>query len=133
MAGFGGKTRTSGQGRPKGARNKRTVETEARLAEAANAACAALPNAFQGDAHALLMLVYKNEDLDLSLRLDAAKAAIRYEKPALASLDSKVHAELNARVETETIDPADLTYEEREAMREIVSVVRRRREAAASA
>ena len=39
---------------------------------------------FQGDAHAFLMMVYKDPSLPLALRLDAAKAAIPFEKPALA-------------------------------------------------
>jgi hypothetical protein len=97
MAGVGGKTRTSGQGRPKGARNRRTVETEARIAEAAAEVSHALPQAFQGDAHALLMMVYKNPANELPLRLDAAKAAIRFEKPALSSVEAKHSGALNVR------------------------------------
>jgi hypothetical protein len=38
---------------------------------------------FKGDAHAFLMMVYKDPSLPLALRLDAAKAAIPFEKPAL--------------------------------------------------
>jgi hypothetical protein len=41
---------------------------------------------FAGDAHAFLMAVYKNPKLDLHTRIDAAKAAIGYEKPRLASI-----------------------------------------------
>jgi hypothetical protein len=132
MAGFGGRTRTSGQGRPKGVRNKRTVETEARIARAAEAAAKALPEAFQGDAHALLMLVYKNEALDLGVRLDAAKAAIRYERPALASVDAKAAVDVNTTVSApQVIDPRSLTVEQRTALREIL--VSARDEAAAVA
>lgn len=55
-------------------------------------------NLFQGDAHALLMLAYKNEDLPLALRLDAAKAAIGYEKARLAQIE---HAgRIDSRVES---------------------------------
>jgi len=125
MAGFGGRTRTSGQGRPKGARNKRTVETEARIAQAAEAAAKALPEAFQGDAHALLMLVYKNETLDLSLRLDAAKAAIRYERPALASVDARSVVDVSTTVAPPmVVDPRSLTLEQRTALRGILRAVR---------
>jgi len=46
--------------------------------------------AFEGDAHALLMAVYKDAALALDLRVDAAKAAIRYEKPALAQVQADV-------------------------------------------
>jgi hypothetical protein len=40
---------------------------------------------FKGDAHAFLMMVYKDPSLPLALRLDAAKAAITFEKPALVA------------------------------------------------
>ena len=51
---------------------------------------------FEGDAHAFLMLTYKDKSLPHNLRLDAAKAAIRFEKPALTAIDAnntieKVH------------------------------------------
>jgi hypothetical protein len=45
-----------------------------------------IPNAFEGDAHAFLMAVYKNEGLATQLRMDAAGAAIRYEKPPIAAV-----------------------------------------------
>jgi hypothetical protein len=41
---------------------------------------------FEGDAHALLMFVYKNPALDIQIRLDAARVAIKYEKPSLAAI-----------------------------------------------
>ena len=47
----------------------------------------ALPNAFEGEAHELLMAVYKDQDLPLPIRIDAAKAAIGYEKPKLAAVE----------------------------------------------
>ena len=43
---------------------------------------------FDGDAHAFLMLTYKDKSLPHNLRLDAAKAAIRFEKPALTAVDA---------------------------------------------
>ena len=46
-----------------------------------------MPDAFTGDAHAFLMLVYKDPRQPMELRLEAAGKAIRYEKPALASVD----------------------------------------------
>lgn len=72
-------------GRQKGAKNKHTKEREAKMAAAAEAIKNLLPNVFAGDAHALLMAVYKNELADIDLRIDAAKAAIRYEKPTLVA------------------------------------------------
>jgi hypothetical protein len=37
------------------------------------------------DAHTLLRLVYRNTALDLGVRLDAAKAALRHETPVMAT------------------------------------------------
>src|SRR5437899_6386885 len=45
-----------------------------------------IPNAFAGDAHALLVAVYKDPRQDLHTRLDAAKAALPYEKPRLQAV-----------------------------------------------
>ena len=59
------------------------MEASARAIEAA------LPQGFSGDAHALLVSVYKDESRDIHLRIDAAKAAIRYEKPALSATELK--------------------------------------------
>jgi hypothetical protein len=38
-------------------------------------------SAFTGDAHAFLTSVYKDQQQPLVMRIDAAKAAIGYEKP----------------------------------------------------
>jgi hypothetical protein len=76
-------------GRQKGTKNKRTVELERQRAEAEKALHAALgDDLFEGDAHALLMAIYKNKKLPMDLRADCAKVAIRFEKPALASTDN---------------------------------------------
>ena len=50
--------------------------------------CSAL-DAFDGDAHSLLVAIYKDKSRPVELRLEAAKAAIRFEKPALAALDAR--------------------------------------------
>lgn len=76
------------RGRPKGAKSKATIEREAAAAEAVARVEEKLQGAFEGDAHALLVAVYKDGDLPLPVRIDAAKAAIRYEKPALAPQDA---------------------------------------------
>lgn len=60
------------------------------MAETARAVSEAIPEAFEGDAHALLMAVYKDPSRPIDLRVDAAKAAIRYEKPALANIEANV-------------------------------------------
>ena len=75
------------RGRPKGAPNKRTVERVAAMAQTAQAIEAALPEAFAGDAHSLLVAIYKDKTRPIELRIDAAKAAIRYETPALAAVE----------------------------------------------
>src|SRR6476660_497384 len=75
------------RGRPSGARNHHTLEREQRIMEAASVIAELLPSAFQGDAHALLMAVYKDTTLPLQTRIDAAKAAIAYEKPRLAAVE----------------------------------------------
>lgn len=76
-----------GAGRKSGTPNKRTADRVAAMAQAAQAIGAALERAFAGDAHSLLVAVYKDETLPIDLRLDAAKAAIRYETPALAAVE----------------------------------------------
>jgi hypothetical protein len=78
-------------GRRRGTPNKRTVEREQAAAAAASKIAVALgEDAFDGDAHAFLMAVYKNDRLPVELRMDAARAAIGYEKPRLAAVEAKV-------------------------------------------
>lgn len=74
-------------GRQKGTPNKRGAAVKQAAAEAVERIVGEMPGAFDGDAHALLVTVYKNPAHEWNLRLDAAKAAIRYEKPALATVD----------------------------------------------
>lgn len=75
------------RGRPPGAANKSTLERQKKLDEIASQIGAAIDDAFEGDSHAFLMAVYKNPALPMNVRLDAAKAAISYEKPKLASVE----------------------------------------------
>jgi hypothetical protein len=76
-------------GRKPGSKNRRTAELEAATETAARTISEALGTAFEGDAHAFLMAVYKNEANPIDIRIDAAKAAIRFEKPSLAALEAK--------------------------------------------
>lgn len=99
------------RGRPPGAKNKRTAEIEAKALATARAIEAALPGSFEGDAHALLMMVYKDVTQPIELRLEAAGKAIRYEKPALASVD---HTSLGKSIKPEISDKP-MTAEEWEA------------------
>jgi hypothetical protein len=74
------------RGRPAGAKNKITREREQAMREAAEKLADVLPGAFQGDAHAFLMTVYKDPQMPIERRIDAAKAAVGYEKPKLAAV-----------------------------------------------
>lgn len=82
--------RRPGAGRKPGSRNGFTKERLAKAEASAAAVLEAMPEAFAGDAHALLMTVYKDPSNPIDLRVDAAKAAIRFEKPALSNVEAKV-------------------------------------------
>ena len=71
------------RGRPAGAKNKRTEEREAAVRAAAAFLEGTIDGAFEGDAHTFLIAVYKDPEMPLNVRVDAAKAAIGYEKPRL--------------------------------------------------
>jgi hypothetical protein len=77
-----------GSGRPSGKPNKRSEAHQEAVARAAAVVEQALPEAFHGDAHALLMMVYKDQGQPIQTRIDAAGKAIGYEKPKLASVDN---------------------------------------------
>lgn len=98
-------------GRKKGTKNTATVERQRAVAEMTVKLEATLPNVFKGNAHELLMAVYKNEDLPLPTRIDAAKAAIPHETPKLSSVEHKGDPdnplEQNSRVELVVIDAGD--------------------------
>ncbi len=75
-----------GPGRPPGRKNNRTLQLE----EAARQAAAAFGHAFEGDAHAFLMAIYKNGSLPLEIRILAASRALRVEKPLLSTSHNRV-------------------------------------------
>jgi hypothetical protein len=84
-----GKRTGKPRGRPKGSKNIRSVEREELLEKVSEKMKEAVPNLFTGDAHMLLMAIYRDPEQPLPVRIDAAKAAIRYEVPALASVETK--------------------------------------------
>ncbi len=94
-----GKITGNPKGRPKGAKNKRTAAREKAVSAVSSALSNVIDGAFHGDAHALLMAVYKDPKNQMDLRVDAAKAAIRYEKPALSSTSLKNADDNPLRVE----------------------------------
>lgn len=91
MSGRGGKR--AGAGRKKGSKSGTTIRREEQLRAASELISKSIENVFDGDSHALLMAVYRNQDLPLDVRLDAAKAAIGYEKPRLAAVEHSGDAE----------------------------------------
>tara|TARA_R110000822_G_scaffold62916_10_gene154883 strand:+ start:5974 stop:6351 length:378 start_codon:yes stop_codon:yes gene_type:complete len=96
-----------GAGRKKGSKNEASKKREESVKLAAQLVAEFMPNAFAGDSHALLMAVYKNQDLPLLVRIDAAKAAIGFEKPRLSAtnvtLDDKRDPEQFTEAELEII------------------------------
>ena len=74
-----------GAGRRKGSKNQHTKEREAAIEVARKKLAKTLPDAFDGDAHALLMAVYQDASHPIRIRVDAAAKALPYEKPALKS------------------------------------------------
>jgi hypothetical protein len=73
-------------GRKTGTPNKRTQELREAMTTAAKQIEQLIADAFEGDAHALLVAIYKDPTRTIELRLEAAKAAIGYEKSRLASV-----------------------------------------------
>jgi hypothetical protein len=75
-------------GRKPGSKNRRTRELESEQIKLVDRISEIISDPFDGDAHALLVCIYKDQSRDISLRLDAAKAAIRFEKPALGAVET---------------------------------------------
>jgi hypothetical protein len=81
---------------------------------------------FHGDAHALLMTVYKDLKQPIGLRIEAAKAALPYEKPRLASIENKVVDEFDNMTDEQVEAWLDERAEARVAMRRRQADVRHR-------
>ena len=75
-----------GAGRPKGARNQRTVAVERAMQVMAEKLKQAVPDAFEGDGVAYMQSVYRDPSFSHELRLDAAAKAARFERPTLAAV-----------------------------------------------
>lgn len=82
-------------GRQRGSQNKRTIEKTKSQAETARLIGEIMPDAFIGDAHSLLQATYKNPEFDLHARVDAAKAALPYEKHRLVQKDVNLKADVS--------------------------------------
>jgi hypothetical protein len=89
-------------GRKAGTPNKRTVALQNATAAAAEQINATLGReGFEGDAHTLLMSVYKDPNQPIGLRMEAAKAALPYEKQRLASIETKAVSEYEKMTDEE--------------------------------
>jgi hypothetical protein len=89
-------------GRAKGTPNKRTKEMLDAAREAREKARRVLGNdTFDGDAHTLLVLVYRDTSLPIELRLDPAKVAINYESPRLQAIQVEGHTEIEVNIPPE--------------------------------
>ena len=83
-----GSPKTPGSGRKAGTPNKKTREAAERAVEVGRVLAEYLgEHCFPGDAHALAMAIYKDVRIDPELRLEAAKAAMPYEKPRLSAVE----------------------------------------------
>ena len=82
---------------------------------------------FHGDAHALLMTVYKDLKQPIGLRMEAAKAALPYEKPRLASIENKIVDEFDSMTDEQLEAWLDERAEARVKMRHRSSAEVRRR------
>jgi hypothetical protein len=78
-------------GRKKGTPNRITRARREALLRVEEQLAQTMGEAFTADAHALLVAIYKDPSQPLIMRLDAAKAAIGYEKPKLSAVDASVN------------------------------------------
>ena len=96
------------RGRPAGSKSKVTRKREDELKAAALRIEAALDDPFLGDSHDLLIFVYKDQSLPWATRIDAAKAAISYEKPRLAAIEHSGNAEKPLTLQVVSGVPRDM-------------------------
>jgi hypothetical protein len=84
-----------GAGRPKGSRNKRTLELQHRIADSG-----LTPLDY-------LLSVMRNEQAEEALRLEAAKAAAPYVRARLNSIEMKAEVEKKRVVKREPLTPEE--------------------------
>jgi hypothetical protein len=73
-------------GRRKGSKNKKSPEHRRALEQASAKLEEAMPGVFSGDAHAFLMMIYKDPSKPLHDRINAAGKALPFEKPRLQAV-----------------------------------------------
>src|SRR5256885_7285693 len=74
-------------GHKAGTPNRRGEKRKAAIKAVAERLAAAIPEAFDGDAHAYLMAIYKDPSHETAVRIDAARAALPFEKPRLSPVE----------------------------------------------
>jgi hypothetical protein len=88
MSGWGGYR--PGGGRPKGSQSANVKARKAAQREIVHKVVQQFqidhPDAFPGDAVSLLQCIYRDAALPLEVRIDAAKAVARFERPQLAAV-----------------------------------------------
>jgi hypothetical protein len=97
--------RREGAGRPKGAKNQRTVAVEQAMQVVAEKLRQSVPNAFEGDGVAYMQSIYRDPSFSQELRLDAAAKAARFERPTLAAI--AVQQPPRARLDLSTLTAAE--------------------------
>ena len=87
MSEWGGKR--EGAGRRRGSSNPNTERAKAEIRAAMAKYEPTIPDLFEGDAVGLMQLIYKDPRWDISVRLDAAKSAAKFERPTLQAVLTK--------------------------------------------
>jgi len=105
--------RREGAGRPRGSRNPNTKAKREAIKAVVAQFEARTPNVFEGDAVALMQLIYRDPSQDMGLRLDAAKSAAKFERPVLSAV--AVQQTPKARV-----DLSALTLDERRTLHQLM-------------
>jgi hypothetical protein len=78
--------RREGAGRPRGSKNPNTKARHAAIKAIVAKVEPTIENAFDGDAVSFMQLIYRDPSQDISVRLDAARHAARYERPTLTAV-----------------------------------------------
>ena len=89
-----------GPGRPKGSKNTRTKVLGEAMTIAAARLSELLPDVKALDAHSLLIAIYSDPEMPIAIRLEAARAALRVEKPALQATQVSGELTLQAGIAT---------------------------------
>src|SRR5690242_1239618 len=74
------------RGRPPGTNGRRKIARDVAIRQAQKIIDESVPRAFEGDAHAFLISIYKDPAQEVGHRLQAANTAIKFEKPALQAV-----------------------------------------------